>query len=372
MPSIKQQPKTFLEIARQPHYENVISNIYAFYFDPHEEHGLGHLFINSFIECVKEQRDHGKSFLDDFQEFIIDTEYGTQDKGRIDLFLYNDKQAIIIENKVYHHLANNLNDYWKTAKKDNRKEESMMGVLLTLTKHNDQLHKGFVNVLHIDFLQKVMNQLDEYVAEGSNKYLTFLQDLYQNIKNMSEKQLKEQDLKFYLNHADKIQALKQFEEKAFDHIKTELVKGADRKEGFSVQSARSSSYQWYNFRYLKKDGDKEVDNLMITIRFNELMQKTRRLELYVEVQHDFKQLSVKPEVIDVLDKYPALLQNVPKGQNFWEYLAYKELILTEEDYLNLSDYIYDALNKPEDKSLMDLYTELIPVFKELAKIEKDS
>ncbi len=33
IPSVKQQPKTFLEIARQPHYENVISNIYAFYFD---------------------------------------------------------------------------------------------------------------------------------------------------------------------------------------------------------------------------------------------------------------------------------------------------------------------------------------------------
>jgi hypothetical protein len=32
IPSVKQQPKTFLEIARQPHYENVISNIYAFYF----------------------------------------------------------------------------------------------------------------------------------------------------------------------------------------------------------------------------------------------------------------------------------------------------------------------------------------------------
>ncbi|WMN06118.1 hypothetical protein QYS48_31660 [Marivirga arenosa] len=30
IPSVKQQPKTFLEIARQPHYENVISNIYAF------------------------------------------------------------------------------------------------------------------------------------------------------------------------------------------------------------------------------------------------------------------------------------------------------------------------------------------------------
>ena len=33
IPIIKGKPKTFLGIAKQPHYENVLSNIYAFYFD---------------------------------------------------------------------------------------------------------------------------------------------------------------------------------------------------------------------------------------------------------------------------------------------------------------------------------------------------
>ena len=33
IPISQKAPKTFLEIARQPHYENVISNIYGFFFD---------------------------------------------------------------------------------------------------------------------------------------------------------------------------------------------------------------------------------------------------------------------------------------------------------------------------------------------------
>ncbi len=40
IPIIKKNSKTFLGIAKQPHYENVLSNILAFYFDITEEHGL--------------------------------------------------------------------------------------------------------------------------------------------------------------------------------------------------------------------------------------------------------------------------------------------------------------------------------------------
>lgn len=39
IPEIKENPLTFLDIAKQPHYENVLSNIYAFYFEPNQEHG---------------------------------------------------------------------------------------------------------------------------------------------------------------------------------------------------------------------------------------------------------------------------------------------------------------------------------------------
>ena len=47
IPEIKTKPKTFQGIAQQPHFENVISNIYGFFFNVEEEHDLKDLFINS-------------------------------------------------------------------------------------------------------------------------------------------------------------------------------------------------------------------------------------------------------------------------------------------------------------------------------------
>ena len=46
IPKAKRKPKTFLGIAKQPHYEVVLSNLYAFYFRPHEVHKLEQ-FVNT-------------------------------------------------------------------------------------------------------------------------------------------------------------------------------------------------------------------------------------------------------------------------------------------------------------------------------------
>lgn len=97
---------------------------------------------------------------------MIETEYGTEDKGRIDLFIYNDEQAIIIENKIYHHLANNLNDYWSTATRE-VKTKNIIGILLTLGKYSGNLPQNFVNVLHFDFLKAVMSNIVNHLMEAS-------------------------------------------------------------------------------------------------------------------------------------------------------------------------------------------------------------
>lgn len=41
-----------MDISGYPHYENVCSNILAFYFNPLEEHNLNNLVINSFIKVL--------------------------------------------------------------------------------------------------------------------------------------------------------------------------------------------------------------------------------------------------------------------------------------------------------------------------------
>ena len=45
---------SFLSICGFPHYERVISNILAFFFDSTREHGLNQLFIQSLYDLVSE------------------------------------------------------------------------------------------------------------------------------------------------------------------------------------------------------------------------------------------------------------------------------------------------------------------------------
>ena len=48
---------TFMEVAGYPHYENVCSNILAFFFDPSKPHGLGTLFLDALARVggIKDQ-----------------------------------------------------------------------------------------------------------------------------------------------------------------------------------------------------------------------------------------------------------------------------------------------------------------------------
>ncbi len=47
LPGRVERPRTFMEIAGYPHYENACSNILAFFMDPEEPHGLGTLVLDA-------------------------------------------------------------------------------------------------------------------------------------------------------------------------------------------------------------------------------------------------------------------------------------------------------------------------------------
>jgi hypothetical protein len=349
VPRIEKQPKTFLEISKQPHYENVISNIYAFYFDPHEEHGLGHLFIQSFIECIHEQLDKEKQFLDDFREFVIEVEYGTVDKGRIDLLLYNKKHAIIIENKVSHYLANNLQDYWDTAQREGRKEDNMIGVLLTLTRYRGDLHSHFVNILHVDFLQKVMNNSGPYLMGASDKYITFLKDIYQNFKNMSHKLLSDEDFNFYLQHQHNILDAVKFHEQAKDHIKTQIVDAWNSHNKLRVEPATKNTYQFYSYREIEREG---VEDIYFCIWFDKLIMGLKEVWINIFVtgdkfetyftKTDQKSVIKKTEINNLIRNYASNgieLYSERKEKGDWEYLLGKTYQLNNKQIEKLQNTI---------------------------------
>lgn len=273
IPQIKAKPKTFLGIARQPHYENVMSNIYAFFFDVNEEHRLRDLFITSLTDLIRQQS--GDSSFEFTMDFDVLTEIGTNNGGRIDLLIQGREEAIIIENKVHHVLNNDLEDYWKSVKKTKK-----TGIILSLkpVPNHELQGTNFLNILHCQLVGQVMKNLSGYILEASEKYLIFLKDFFQNTLNLS-KPMDQENLKFYLEHQEKINLASSLREAVLQDIKREVANVGGRLSiplgNYSFGNSGDDKLR----HYLSPNNP----NLTMTIIFEDLMQPGRRLKIAVKL-----------------------------------------------------------------------------------------
>lgn len=189
------QSKSIFDVAGYPHYENVASNILAFFFDPNNEHGLGQLFLVSLLESEVIHRDVRVSR----EEFTING-------GRMDLLIETDSYLIGIENKIYHHLANDLGDYSETLDELARNELNVVKIILCLIKQPESY--GFVSVTYEEFFEKIKKRLGSYVSTSSQKWLLYLLDFMSTIENLKgdDMEFDESD-RFIIDHVDRIDAL---------------------------------------------------------------------------------------------------------------------------------------------------------------------
>ena len=105
VPSKRKRVNTIMDIAGINHLENNWSDIYAYYFDSNANHGLGRLFIDTLNDLIAEK---SHKFPLSLNNFTVKREYIAKDDKRIDLLIFNEDEAIIIENKVYANLYNPL------------------------------------------------------------------------------------------------------------------------------------------------------------------------------------------------------------------------------------------------------------------------
>lgn len=163
------------------HYEVTHSSIIAEFLNPKGSHGQGTLFVEAFIEKLKLQ-----DFDFSLNDIVVSTEYVIPN-GRFDIIIYNgDKQAIIIENKIY------AQDQWMQLKKydDYAKDKYSNGyriVYLTLDEHlpTDEASNSvdFVPISYkfhiIDWLIQCKHlAIDKpLIRETLNQYILHLKEL---------------------------------------------------------------------------------------------------------------------------------------------------------------------------------------------------
>lgn len=170
--------ETYFEICGFPHYENVVSNVLAFFFDHENNHNLNGLVARSLLEAA-----HMSELTTDLQ-FLVEREVQTDSRGFIDILLKNDTCTIVIENKIWAKLTNNLEDYIESAKKHvETADAEVVGIVLSM-RSIETKHPDFINVTYSEFLSKIRSNIGDYVTHNATQNFNLLIHLINTLENL--------------------------------------------------------------------------------------------------------------------------------------------------------------------------------------------
>jgi len=257
-PELTEKRKNFFEISGFPRWENVNSNLLAFYFDKKEEHGFKTLFLESILELLK---DKNLNFIYTTEtDYVVEREVYTDKGKRIDILIKacDETWAIIIENKVDAILYNDLSDYWSSTKADNK-----FGIVLSVEPMCN--NKGFVNITHKELMKKVIANLGNFYAESNDRHLLFLKEYVSCVNNFYENSIEvkkmEQILKKFQDNKENIKRLKRIDAKLQEFITTtvdEVLKSFGLNPASSNKAAMSRHFEfnkqfrfWIDYEQIK-------------------------------------------------------------------------------------------------------------------------
>lgn len=337
IPAVKFRRKNFLEIANYPHYENVISNFYAFYLDQNEEHKFKDMFLQCFISLIKSKKE-----IDiEFSEYAVYTELSTKKGNRIDLLIEesDESKAIIIENKIYHALQNDLEDYWKSIK---ARDKNKVGVVLTLNPISIN-NKNFINITHTEFLHEIKKEIGYYLNEADDRHILFLKDFTENLESFKyRKEEMMEPLKFYFENKEKILKLSNLQEEARQHIINSIKEASDRLPNMVMENSSAKDYRcitiskrpglrfWIKFGYEPEEDD--VNDFSI------FLETTGKDMDKAEILYNSPKL--KKEALK-----KGLELNLGDGYKNGRDYIYKTYTLNEDQFLNLADFIVDRIKE---------------------------
>jgi PD-(D/E)XK nuclease superfamily len=203
LPKAVNREQTFMEIAGYPHFENVCSNILAFYLQPSNNHGFGTLFLDVLATLIDEEIEI------DGQGVEVRREEPTKKGNRIDLVIKSDNYVFGIENKIYADLNNPFCDYSKHLDSLSEGRKKIHKILLSLrsVQPSPQLY-GFYPISYEIFFQKVLASIGTHFLTAHEPHATFLRDFIQTTQNLQKSNTMDlQRLEYFRSNQQNITAL---------------------------------------------------------------------------------------------------------------------------------------------------------------------
>lgn len=320
LPEQAKKRRNMLEIAGYPSWENVNSNLLAFYLDANEEHGFKDLFLRSLLNVLQDNNVK----LPQIDEESIYSVY--REWNNIDILIEADNKewAIIIENKIHHHLHNDLKKYW-----DKITSEHIIGTVLSLygqKKEDLEKHAAdgiiYHNVLHHELVAEVKKNLPAYYEESDDRHLLYLKDYIDNInrfyinKNMAPEL--QHTLDIYQEHKDLLDRLRGTEGELHDYVSDSLFRAMEQ---FGYQPPNPTTrVKGKHFYISNQDAQEGYKGFRFHVSIDELL-KQNKLVLYFELHGGYTQYGnrVKKLVWEQTPSYGDIIGDSGAGYEGGQY-----------------------------------------------------
>jgi hypothetical protein len=343
---VAKQKVGFLEIIGKQHHENINSALYAHFLSCGNTE-LQTLFLDSLLYLIHEKTDKKLSF----SNCKVSTEAITP-KGRIDILIedYYNQTAIIIENKIYHYLDNDLVDYWQFSRFN---EDNKVGVLLTLYPHEipEEVSDKFINIIHIDWINQVKEQYYNTDLSLEGNYKIYLEDFINTIENLTKMNTMNESVKFYFQNATQVIKANETLKEAHLYMNNQLELVAN-KIGWQTFG---SDLNWRNFW----DEENHLDTYLTIVTENIVKGNGFNFMLILELNREDK-----GKEREIINKFKEHIQfkDKSRGEVKGKYVHFlcKNYDITFEELENFSDVVVQKIRQDFAEITVDIITYLYP------------
>ncbi len=333
-------PETYLDIVGKPTCENTISRVYAYYLN---REVTADYFLNTLIELVHRK---GKEIQwNEGNSFDAKTEHGLDDGKRIDILIrdISKNSAIIIENKVYASVTNDLPAYLNGVNIKNK-----TGVLLTLRPEGSR--DNFVNITHLEWITAIENEV-QHLLKGD----FHLNDFVNAIKNLTRNMEFTNDIKLYMENAQLIEKAIAAKASTREYINAQMKKLhiSLQKENDSLReiiAKEGKNYCWHIFK-------EKNSSVILTIYFGKLMGGESELCIIIEALNSGRKKEITEMFSEELwcNNHEIHL----KVEKYDQEEVMRVMVQSEANNFWLADFLYE---KMKNDKFIEVYSKILTRF----------
>ncbi len=335
IPELTVREVGFLELTGQAHKENVNSRVYAYFLDNTLHPEIASVFMKALSQLIKRKSSKDLSLFD----FTCLTEVTTVKGNRIDLLIANQDSAIIIENKIYHYLNNDLADYYNHV---NLPAQNKAAVVLSLKPVKTTGHADFINITHQEWMEEIKSI--GLPANLELKKYVYLNDFITTIHQLTSSEGMNEQTQFFFKYPTQVMKAVATYEEAYRYIIVQLAMVAEHV-GWTLYG-RSG-----NYRHIWDEANQK--QAYYAIVFDDVFAETKKIMVVLEL---YKVAMSKTALLDEALTNNLTAKNLDKGAStsttYKHYLT-KTYPLAMNELKNLGPFLIEKIDR-DFKPVMDV------------------